>query len=289
MKERRMSKYVKISLISLVLVILLTGSSDVFSYIAGDLDGNSRVDSLDLRIFAWEWLDPDCLISGCQAELDDVDGVNMGDFALLAGNWQKFEPHLLISEFMARNNSTLLDGNGKSSDWIELYNPTDTAVNLGSWYLTDNDANLTKWKFPDSLTIEAGEFLIVFASGKTKELYPDNYPYLDPAGYYHTNFNLNKDGGYIALTTNYNNNITVIHQHTYPLQLTDISYGLSQFAEKLVPTGAVASYHVPTISDSGADWTSLSFDDSSWDIGQTALGFGGVGSETGQDIGMPRQ
>src|SRR4030043_836387 len=235
-KEYRMFNRVKLSLLLPVLVILLAGSSDVFSYIAGDLDGNHVVDGKDLRIFAWEWLDPECLLSGCQAELDDVDGVNMGDFALLADNWQIVEPHLLISEFMASNNLTLLDGHDLSSDWIELYNPTDTAVYLDGWYLTDNDANLTKWQFPDGLDIKAGEFLIVFASGKTKELYPDNYPYLDPDGYYHTNFNINQQGGYLALTTIYNNAVTVIHQYDYPLQLTDISYGLAQFAEKLVPT-----------------------------------------------------
>ena len=186
-----MLKPLKVSLLLLVLVTFLAGSSDVFSYIAGDLDGNNSVNIQDLRILAWEWLDPDCLISGCKAELDDIDGVNMGDFALLANNWGEGELHLLISEFLADNSSQepleygeLLDGDNQSSDWIEIYNPTDTTVSLDGWYLTDFEPNLTMWQFPDGLQIEPGEFLIVFASEKTQA----QYPYLDDDGYYHTNW-----------------------------------------------------------------------------------------------------
>jgi len=289
-----MSKCVRISLLSLVLAAFLIFSADVYSYIAGDLDGNHVVDGRDLRILAWEWLDTDCLISGCQAELDSVDGVSMGDLAMLANNWQIKELHLLISEFMASNSSQvpleegeLLDGDGESSDWIEIYNPTDAPVSLDNWYLTDNDANLTKWQFPNGLWIGAGEFRIVFASQKTYDQYPSNYPYLDAGGYYHTNFNLNKDTGYLALTAMVNNKVVIIHEYRYPLQLTNVSYGLVQQATTLVERGATVSYLVPTASDAGADWTNPSFDDSGWSTGETALGFGGVGAETGQDIGNP--
>ncbi|MCK4829522.1 hypothetical protein KA005_78075, partial [bacterium] len=71
-----MLKPLKVSLLSLVLVTFLACSSDVFSYIAGDLDGNHSVNIQDLRILAWQWLDPDCLEPGCTADLDDANGVN---------------------------------------------------------------------------------------------------------------------------------------------------------------------------------------------------------------------
>ncbi len=37
-----------------------------------------------------------------------------------------------------------------SNDWIELYNPTDSALTLasGQWYLSDDGANLDKWLIP---------------------------------------------------------------------------------------------------------------------------------------------
>jgi hypothetical protein len=62
--------------------------------------------------------------------------------------------------------------------------------------------------------------------------------------------------------------------------LTNISYGLSQYSTTLVPIGANVSYHIPTSSDAGTDWTALYFDDSEWDTGQTGLGFGIGGKQT---------
>ncbi len=284
-----MPKLVRMLILSVVLIAFLAGSTGAQPQLVGDLNADHVVDFEDLRAFAWQWLNPACLDFDCTADLDGVDGVNMADFALLAKNWQLSESHIIISEFMARNASQvpleegdLLDGNGDSSDWIEIYNPTDTAVNLDGWYLTDSDANLTKWQFPDGLEIVAGEFLVVFASGKTYAENPLNYPYLDSLGYYHTNFNLEQNGDYLALVAA--DGITIAHQYVpeYPTQLTDISYGLAQHATKLVPTGATASYYVPDSGDAGlgTDWTEVDFDDSTWDPGPTGLGFGsGVGTD----------
>jgi len=272
-----MCSFPRTSLLSLLLIILWAGSTGAQPQLTGDLNSDHIVDSKDLRAFAWQWLDQDCLILGCTADLDNADGVNLADFALLAQNWQIEEPHIVISEFMASNINTKLDGDGESSDWIEIYNPTATDVNLNGWYLTDDDENLTKWQFPDGFEVKAGEFRIIFASEKTLELYPSNYPYLDAGGYYHTNFELNKDSGeYLALVAPDGN--TVIHEYApeYPVQLTDISYGLTQYASTLVPKSVTVSYHVPTSGDAvlGTDWTDVDFDDSEWDTGQTAIGFG---------------
>jgi len=281
-----MPGFVRISLLSFVFIAFLAGSNVAQPQLAGDLNLDHVVDSKDLRILAWQWLDPACLVPGCIADLDGIDGVNMSDFALLTKNWQIEEPHIVISEFMADNASNLpledgeiLDGDGESSDWIEIYNPTDTTISLDGWYLTDNNANLTKWQFPDGFEVESGQFRIVFASEKKYEDYPYNYPYLDTGGHPHTNFNLDKDPGeYLALVAP--GGTTVIHEYSpFPLQLVNISYGLAQYASTLVPTGATASYHVPNVNDVGADWTAVGFDDSAWDTGETGLGFG-TGSDT---------
>ncbi|MHC4642514.1 MAG: chitobiase/beta-hexosaminidase C-terminal domain-containing protein [Planctomycetota bacterium] len=287
-----MQDFIRTSLLSLLFITLLAGFAGGEPQLVGDLNSDYKVNSKDLRTFAWQWLDPACLIPGCTADLDDADGVNMADYALLAKNWQIEEPHLVISEFMASNASNkpplppkegdLLDGNGDSSDWIEIYNPTDTTVNLDGWYLTDNDSNLTKWQFPDGLEIKSGEFLIVFASDKTYENNPYNYPYLDLGGHYHTNFELDKDSGeYLALVAP--DGMAIIHEYwpEFPIQLTDVSYGLTQYASTLVSAGATASYHVPTSGDAvlGTGWNAVDFDDSTWDTGKTGLGFG-VGGES---------
>jgi hypothetical protein len=43
----------------------------------------------------------------------------------------------VITEFMARNDGVLNDGDGNSSDWIEVYNPGNESVNLSGFRLTD--------------------------------------------------------------------------------------------------------------------------------------------------------
>ena len=212
-----MFKSVKILLLSLFFISCLAGSSSAQSQLAGDLDGNYKVDFIDLRTFVLQWLHPGCFVPGCIADIDGADGVNMVDFALLADNWQIAEDHLVISEFMANNTNTLLDKYGSSSDWIEIYNPTDITVELDGWSLTDSDVDLTMWQFPNGLQVKPGEFLVIFASGKN---------ILDP-NELHTNFELNKEGDYLALVAGEGN--TVVHQYApeYPEQLPDISYAVS--------------------------------------------------------------
>jgi len=244
-----MRRHRKISLLLIALVVCLADSPDAYSHLTGDLNEDYVVDWEDLRIFAWQWLNPSCLMPGCIADLDGAYGVNMGDFALLANNWKMMEPHPVISEFMAKNCGTLLDGNGEASDWIEIYNPTDKVISLDGWYLTNNeDDDIAMWQFPNGVQVKPGEFLIVFASEKTYEKNPFNYPFLDPGGYWHTNFELDESEGYLALVAP--DSDTIIHEYPqYPEQLTDVSYGLAQYATTLVPIGSTTSYHVPDSND----------------------------------------
>src|SRR5206468_5590943 len=74
---------------------------------------------------------------------------------------------VLVSEFMAANSSTMLDEDGESSDWIELFNSGTTTVSLDGWFLTDETGNLRKWRLPAS-NLPAGGYLVVFASGKDR-------------------------------------------------------------------------------------------------------------------------
>src|SRR4030043_326276 len=103
---------------------------------------------------------------------------------------------LVISEFVARNdskpplrNGDLLDEDGDPSDWIEIYNPTEEAINLDGWFLTDDANDMEKWEFP-AVEIARGGFLVVFASGKDRR---------DADGQLHTNFQLRAGGAFLAL------------------------------------------------------------------------------------------
>jgi len=182
----------------------------------------------------------------------------------------------IITEFMASNDLTLLDGDGNSSDWIELYNPTDTAIDLAAWHLTDDSGDLNQWAFPTGgsidITLDPDEYLLVFASGQADE----NYPY-DDGSHYHTNFKLstNGDDQHESVLLVEDDEVTIAHgYYDYPKQVTDVSYGvyLGDTWNTLVGEGAALSYQVPTPGDAplvpepgvSEGWTAVGFDDSSW-------------------------
>jgi len=187
---------------------------------------------------------------------------------------EALEPRLLlsgspvISEFLAINDSVLADGDGQYSDWLEIHNPGSAPVDLTDWSLEDSSDT---WTFPEGASIGPGGYLVLFASNGRETVASPADPYLDPAGYMHTNFKLSGSGEYLGLLDNTG---TVVHEYDeYPEQTTDISYGLAQNVETTgyVVEGDSARYSIPD-SDPG-DWISIGFDDTAWSDGETGIGF----------------
>jgi hypothetical protein len=50
-------------------------------------------------------------------------------------------------------NEVMAHSHGTAPDWIELYNTTGAAIDISGWYLSDNDANLKKYRIADGTTI----------------------------------------------------------------------------------------------------------------------------------------
>jgi hypothetical protein len=96
---------------------------------------------------------------------------------------------LLITEIMADADFGLPDEDGDYQDWIEIYNPQLEEASLTGWHLTDDPSDLTRWTFPGG-SIAARGFVVVYASGKDRR---------DPAGFWHTDFKLEREGEYLAL------------------------------------------------------------------------------------------
>jgi len=120
------------------------------------------------------------------------------------------ESPLKISEYLADNNSGVVDEDGAHSDWVEIYNPNAFAVTLNGWKLSDSGAT---WAFPD-MQIEGGQYLVVFASDKNRR---------DPAANLHTNFKLSADGDSLTLKRPDGSVSSLI---TFGAQRPDISGGL---------------------------------------------------------------
>jgi hypothetical protein len=171
---------------------------------------------------------------------------------------------VIISEFMADNKHTLADEDQHYPDWIELYNPTMSSVNLAGWALTDNATHQTRWAFP-ATNITAKGFLVVFASGKNRST---------PGLPLHTDFSLKASGEYLALLKP-DGNVATEFAPVFPQQYPDISFGLSQdvTTNTLLATGAPTRVVVPMDSSLGNSWTQLGFDDSRWFGGSAGIGY----------------
>ncbi|MDA7867150.1 lamin tail domain-containing protein [Verrucomicrobia bacterium] len=72
---------------------------------------------------------------------------------------------LVISEFMALNDSVVKDAEGEFVDWIEVHNYGEEPVDLSGFYLTDSRRELSKWPIGNS-SLEAGAFLTLFTTEK---------------------------------------------------------------------------------------------------------------------------
>src|SRR6187431_3270459 len=75
----------------------------------------------------------------------------------------------IISEFLADNDGGLTDEDGEDNDWIEIYNPDTSPVNMAGWRLTDDPLDTSKWVFP-AVNIPADGRLIVWASNKNRDV-----------------------------------------------------------------------------------------------------------------------
>ncbi len=170
-----------------------------------------------------------------------------------------------ISEFMAANTSGAHDEDGDFSDWIEIYNPDRAPVSLRDWSLTDDPADLTKWRFPD-VTIAGQGFLVVFASGKDRT---------EPASELHTNFKLSRDGDYLALVQP--DGVTKASEFApaYPRQVSDVSYGVSMAtqSEQLLASSASGRMMVPSDDRWGTNWVQPGFNDTTWSPITMSIGY----------------
>ncbi len=122
---------------------------------------------------------------------------------------------LSINEFLAINENCRADEFGEFDDWLEIFNISDQAVNLGGMYVTDDLADPAKWQIPaanpDLTTIEPGGFLVLWFDGQ-----PDQ-------GVLHVEPKLNGGGEEIGLFAAAG--LTPIDTLTFGPQQADISFG----------------------------------------------------------------
>ena len=124
----------------------------------------------------------------------------------------------VITEFLASNGNTIDDDNGNSTDFIEIFNAGDTAVNLAGYSLTDDPDEPQKFVFSNTV-VGAGQYLVVFAGDDTDPTTGSDL---------FTGFGLRSSGEYLgffdssgALVNEFGANGT-----DFPEQFSDVSFGL---------------------------------------------------------------
>lgn len=95
---------------------------------------------------------------------------------------------VVINEFVASNQSGLVDTFGNRSDWIELYNRSNSFVNIQGYYISDTEGEL-KWQVEEPLWMSPQSFILLFASGKDTIVGSER----------HTNFSISRSGETIIL------------------------------------------------------------------------------------------
>ncbi len=137
-----------------------------------------------------------------------------------AGNLNVTNPYepavttILINEWLADNGGSLSDpADGGNDDWIELYNPGDSPVNLSDWSISDTPATPRLAVLPSGTFIPARGHLLLWA---------DETPAQGSPAAPHLGFKLSKSGDSIRL---YAPDRRLIDSVDFGGQATDLTEG----------------------------------------------------------------
>ena len=147
--------------------------------------------------------------------------------------------NIVINEVMASNIDVVLDPSTNYGSWIELYNPTNRNISLAGMYVTDDTADMQKFRL-------SGPGLYITAKGYYV-IYFDHHTIYSPS---QVDFKLNYAGGTIMLT----DGNTVIASATYPQAIGRTSYALQKDGGD---TWGITSTPTPGETNAGSQFASL--------------------------------
>lgn len=120
-----------------------------------------------------------------------------------------------INEILPSNVSNYLEPDfNQFQDWIELFNPQQTSLVIGGYYLTDNLNIPKKWQIPEGTEIAGNSYLIIIADGLNEEL--------------HTSYSLARKGERLGLFTP---DMVLVDSISYPPMFPNVSYGIMSDGE----------------------------------------------------------
>lgn len=120
---------------------------------------------------------------------------------------------VVISEIMTSNKGIFTDDKGNSSDWVELYNETDQAIDLSQFGLSDDAMDGVKWAFP-RVTLQPHGYVVVYLTGDSKSDIEH--------GILHCSFRLSAQGETLILTNSSGQAVDTVE---VPALDANVSYG----------------------------------------------------------------
>ena len=147
------------------------------------------------------------------------------------------KPPVVINELMSRNSNNLSDQNGDFSDWIELYNPTGSSIDLTNIFISDKISNPEKFHLKSN-TLPSQGYLLLWASGDTSQ-YNNHLP-----------FKLSGNGETLYLSyKEANGTFITLDKIKFPGSITNQSYG--RIYDGNNPWVTFHNYPTPNASNSG--------------------------------------
>jgi len=123
---------------------------------------------------------------------------------------------IVINEILASNNNVNTDPDyNEYGDWVELYNSTNSDINIKGYSITDDKTNTTKYKFTIDIIIPAKGYKLIWTDDHNTGI--------------HANFKLSASGEYLGI---YNSSNQLLDSLTFPVQQPNISYGCYPDASK---------------------------------------------------------
>lgn len=120
---------------------------------------------------------------------------------------------LIVNEVMAANIDVVLDPSFNYGSWIELYNPCDNDIDLGSCYISDDSSNIRKYRLPaDYGSVPSKGF---------KTIWFDHYGIWNRGELMQVPFKLNYDGGAIYIASKLG---SLLITQEYPQAIPRTSY-----------------------------------------------------------------
>jgi len=180
---------------------LMSEASDLFDSYSGRkqyrsvINGLSSYGSIELYIV---------VLAGTQSSRYPAEAIYY--------NLPPWEGPLLINEVLASNSSVNNDEFGEYDDWAEIYNAGSSQVDLSNYFLSDEEDNPDKYRFPQEY-LPGGGFKLVWLDGQPEQ------------GADHASFKLNRAGESLRLSAMPSTGFSVCDFLVYTSQEENISYG----------------------------------------------------------------